>query len=218
LTASTGSLVNPFRYTAREADTETGLYYYRARYYDSNVGRFLSEDPIGFNGGLDFYTYVANSPLNFVDPSGQVIGVRGDFTSWLTALLYLCQSPAACAIINDLENSPELYMVNVSDTYTRDEAVNGKTVYWNPHWALCVKNGVQSPAVELLHELEHLRQHAHHQTRNTEEGATRMTNPAAKQLGEPTRLNYSDARGHSTWALPIPSSKKEQCQCQVPKK
>jgi uncharacterized protein RhaS with RHS repeats len=39
LTASTGSLVNPFQYTARESDTETGLYYYRARYYDPSTGR-----------------------------------------------------------------------------------------------------------------------------------------------------------------------------------
>ncbi len=46
LTASTGSLVNPFQYTARESDMETGLYYYRARYYDPNAGRFISEDPI----------------------------------------------------------------------------------------------------------------------------------------------------------------------------
>src|SRR5229473_6027083 len=59
LTASTGSLVNPFRYTARESDTETGLYYYRARYYDPNSGRFLSEDPVEFNGGgNNFYRYV----------------------------------------------------------------------------------------------------------------------------------------------------------------
>ncbi len=47
LTASTGSLVNPFQYTARESDSETGLYYYRARYYDPRSGRFLSEDPLG---------------------------------------------------------------------------------------------------------------------------------------------------------------------------
>jgi len=46
LTASTGSLVNSFQYTARESDTETGLYYYRARYYDSSLGRFLLEDPL----------------------------------------------------------------------------------------------------------------------------------------------------------------------------
>src|SRR5438309_5310835 len=43
-TASTGSLVNSFQYTGRESDPETGLYYYRARYYDPNAGRFLRED------------------------------------------------------------------------------------------------------------------------------------------------------------------------------
>src|SRR5467141_256452 len=48
LTNSTGSLTNPFRYTARESDTETGLYYYRARYYDPQVGRFATEDPARF--------------------------------------------------------------------------------------------------------------------------------------------------------------------------
>jgi RHS repeat-associated protein len=73
LTASTGSLVNPFQYTARESDTETGLYYYRARYYDQTVGRFISEDPRGFDGGANFYIYAANSPLKYVDPFGTCI-------------------------------------------------------------------------------------------------------------------------------------------------
>jgi RHS repeat-associated protein len=71
LTASTGSLVNPFRHTARESYAETGLYYYRARYYDPNTGRFVSEDPIGFRGGSDFYRYVYNNPVMSTDPSGQ---------------------------------------------------------------------------------------------------------------------------------------------------
>src|SRR5438132_2859130 len=50
LPASTDSLVNPFRYTARESDTETDLYYYRARYYNSTLQRFISEDPVGLRG------------------------------------------------------------------------------------------------------------------------------------------------------------------------
>jgi len=70
LTASTGSLVNPFRYAARESDAETGLYYYRARYYDSATGRFPSEDPINFSGGKNFYRYVHNNAVNFTDPFG----------------------------------------------------------------------------------------------------------------------------------------------------
>ena len=67
---STGSLTNPFQYTARESDTETGLYYYRARYYDPTIGRFVSEDPVAFDGGGNFYRYVNNSPVGLADPLG----------------------------------------------------------------------------------------------------------------------------------------------------
>jgi RHS repeat-associated protein len=69
-TASSGSLTNPFRYTGREFDSETNLYYYRARYVDSNTGRFLSEDPTRFDAGVNFYAYVWDSPVNGNDPSG----------------------------------------------------------------------------------------------------------------------------------------------------
>ena len=69
-TASSGSLANFFRYTGREFDTETGLYFDRARYLDPSTGRFLSEDLIRFSGGENFYTYVSNSPVSFLDPSG----------------------------------------------------------------------------------------------------------------------------------------------------
>lgn len=67
---STGTVVNPLRYTGRELDAETGLYYYRARYMDNSNGRFITEDPIGFNGGNDFYSYVSNHAPNFSDPTG----------------------------------------------------------------------------------------------------------------------------------------------------
>ena len=71
LTASTGTITNPFQYTGREFDSETSLYYYRARYYDPMSGRFLSEDPIRLGGGdMNFYAYTYNHPTNFVDPAG----------------------------------------------------------------------------------------------------------------------------------------------------
>ena len=67
---TSGRVVNNFRYTGREWDPETSLYYYRARYYDAGAGRFLSEDPIGFNGGVNFYAAVSNNPLYATDPFG----------------------------------------------------------------------------------------------------------------------------------------------------
>lgn len=70
IVATTGSLTNSFRYTGPEFDPETSLYYYRARYYDSTGGRFLSEDPIRFQGGLNFFLYAGNSTASFSDPFG----------------------------------------------------------------------------------------------------------------------------------------------------
>jgi RHS repeat-associated protein len=70
LTASTGTLTNPFQYAGREFDPETGIYENRFRYYNQSTGRFISEDPVGFLGGINKYAYVLNMPTNFSDPSG----------------------------------------------------------------------------------------------------------------------------------------------------
>ena len=69
------------KYTGRENDAD-GLYFYRARYYSPQFGRFVSEDPIGFRGGTDLYQYTNDNPVDFRDPLGrdtiQVgIGVQG---------------------------------------------------------------------------------------------------------------------------------------------
>jgi RHS repeat-associated protein len=69
-TNSSGSLTNFFRYTGREFDTETGLYFDRARYLDPSTGRFLSEDPLEFGGEFNFYRYVENNPVLLIDPFG----------------------------------------------------------------------------------------------------------------------------------------------------
>jgi RHS repeat-associated protein len=70
--AETGAPVDGVQYafTGREWDPETGLYYYRARYLDPKVGRFISEDPIGFGEGTNFYAYVGGNPSTYRDPSG----------------------------------------------------------------------------------------------------------------------------------------------------
>ena len=67
-----------YSYTGREFDPESGLYYYRARYYDPRIGRFTQADPIGFQGGdPNFYAYVGNNPVNFTDAFGLVASSAG---------------------------------------------------------------------------------------------------------------------------------------------
>jgi len=59
-----------YTYTGRERDADTGLMYYRARFYDPGIGRFIGSDPIGLNGGINPYAYVGNHPTSLIDPSG----------------------------------------------------------------------------------------------------------------------------------------------------
>ena len=60
----------PFFFTGREWDEDTQLYYYRARYYDPNAGRFITPDPLGLSAGSNPYLYVGNNPVNRIDPLG----------------------------------------------------------------------------------------------------------------------------------------------------
>jgi RHS repeat-associated protein len=70
-TTGTGaSSSNPYQFTSRENDGN-GIYYYRARYYNPQFGRFISEDPISFAGGINHYAYAYDSPTRFFDPSGK---------------------------------------------------------------------------------------------------------------------------------------------------
>jgi RHS repeat-associated protein len=84
----TGTLTgNGARFTGRRLDPETGLYYYRARYYSATLGRFLQTDPIGTRGGINLYAYVGNDPLNLVDPMG---------TNSQLGAVASCSEPSVC--------------------------------------------------------------------------------------------------------------------------
>ena len=70
--AETGSLDNPYQYVGTLGVTkdENGLYHMHNRYYDPKIKRFVTEDPIGLQGGLNLYAYVSGDPINRVDPQG----------------------------------------------------------------------------------------------------------------------------------------------------
>jgi RHS repeat-associated protein len=68
--ATDASHPNRIMFTGREYDKETGLYYYRARYYNPQIGRFLQTDPIGYGSGMNMYSYCGNNSTNGADPTG----------------------------------------------------------------------------------------------------------------------------------------------------
>jgi len=90
--------------------------FYRARYYDPKIGRFISEDPIRFGGGINFYSYVSNNPTNRTDPSGLQACCSGNASGlecysrcvnkFLLNPAAFAASAAATAMVNALANAP----------------------------------------------------------------------------------------------------------------
>jgi RHS repeat-associated protein len=80
---------NPYMFTGRRFDLETGLYYYRARYYNPQIGRFLQTDPIGYSDGINWYNYCSNNPVNGTDPSGQSVDDQSLDWTWYGLFQFL---------------------------------------------------------------------------------------------------------------------------------
>ncbi len=76
IAAQNETIPQPFKYVGQfgvQYEADHNLYYMRARYYDPEIGRFISEDPIGFGGGqVNLYAYVAGNPISGIDPTGLV--------------------------------------------------------------------------------------------------------------------------------------------------
>jgi RHS repeat-associated protein len=72
-----GAASGGYAFTGREWDPDLGLYYYRARFYDPTLARFLSADPLGIAGGTNGYAYVENAPTRFIDPTGLQLVITG---------------------------------------------------------------------------------------------------------------------------------------------
>lgn len=88
MTSSGATNTNSYQFTGRENDGTTGLYFFRARYYNPTFGRFISEDPLPFPAGSDpnLYGYVGNYPTMLVDPLGLDPGNGCGFLGWSCAV------------------------------------------------------------------------------------------------------------------------------------
>lgn len=119
----------PYAFTGREFDKETGLYFYRARYYDPTVGKFVSRDPvvgfISFPQSLNRYQYVYNNPVGFIDPSGEWVGAAFAITG-VGIVLYGLYEFADFLIngTNEIEQKlSECSVTNMESCTTQEELV-----------------------------------------------------------------------------------------------
>jgi RHS repeat-associated protein len=161
---------NPLRFQGQYFDHETGLHYNRFRYYDPEIGRYLSKDPIGIAGGLNLHAYVAN-PIQWVDPLGLVIQLDSaatpvEIADYNTAITYLKGSSEMTKIINDLESSKTVYTVKfhgytvAGRNYGSAFLPGQNTIYWEASQAVrcSASNQTISPALVLGHEMAHANQ------------------------------------------------------------
>jgi RHS repeat-associated protein len=72
VTTTVNTVENNLRFPGQYYNAETSLHYNGARYYDPKIGRYISSDPIGLEGGVNTYAYVRNNPLRYIDPRGLV--------------------------------------------------------------------------------------------------------------------------------------------------
>jgi RHS repeat-associated protein len=120
------TIQQPFKYVGRYGvmAEPNGLYYMRARYYDPNVGRFVSEDPLGFGGGdVNLYAYVRNQPINRADPYGLLVGADDaaiiGLVALSTATVAYLESPTGQAALRQIGNDIVALTQKMNDEIAR---------------------------------------------------------------------------------------------------
>ncbi len=205
--ASSGVVTIPYRYTGQYEDSETDLYYYKARYYDPVLSRFITADPLFLEEmdqrgktvlDLNLYAYVKSSPMVMVDPSGCAIEYAN-----LKSAIYFADSVNSISataegrsLINRLETSSDIFTIQASYFVRYASATQSdQTVRINPTWAgrysyIDTPLGGVSLASEtriLAHELLHL-----DQWNNDEIQTVSLENKVMSQLDDLYRMRYDD--------------------------
>jgi RHS repeat-associated protein len=71
--SKTGVLNQPIQFSTKPYDEQTGLSYYGYRFYSPAIGRWITRDPLGETGGINLCGFAGNSPVNYIDPTGEVV-------------------------------------------------------------------------------------------------------------------------------------------------
>ena len=227
-----------YSFTGKEFDSEIGLYYFEARYYNPETFVFTQADtilPSLYNSqGLNRYSYCYNNPIRFIDPSGHIIELAtkapnpSDYTEaggyatayatyqrqlndYNSAIAYLKTSEDGNALIEKLENSPEVITIRfIYDSDIRYRPFT-RTIDFDPGCGMVLlsdRTSTLSPAVGLAHEMGHAAQHLDGEMKeyianpdNEDISAAfevanmeKYENPISRQLGEPVRYSHTISR------------------------
>lgn len=123
-------------FTGREYDSEIGMYYYRARYYDPELGRFISRDPIGMRDDVNLYGYVGENPVRFTDPMGKekkTLSKKYDITHLIVDIFNLAKDQAHNSMIVFEENTRNSWAFDVkrNPIVAKNATNNNWIVYFN---------------------------------------------------------------------------------------
>jgi len=204
-----GSTTSGYAFTGREWETEVGLYYYRARYYDPQVGRFVSEDPIDEQLGENLYSYALDNPGLYIDPTGETLAVSGYGPSDLRRVMHkiarVRSTPDGRRLLECVERSSRLITISPPPpgTWTisgRRTVFNRKTsvlnfdLDWHPKIPTTAGRIRASGARMLAHELGHacLCIVGNPGWSDEKVNIRSNENPVARALGQPARTGYLD--------------------------
>jgi RHS repeat-associated protein len=205
------AFANPYLFTGRAYDAETGLYYYRARYYDFATGRFLQPDSTGYIDGLNLYAYVANSPMNWVDPSGhaitRIVGPRGgEVGPVYNQARQIPEGRTVVDFLNDPDTLPVQIVADDSCLFrTQFVPVRvpkqispgnygwgpGAIICWNPTMGCITFRGhLESPATLLMHESIHTYRFGKYGMFDSEWDVELWEHPFAQLFGDDLRETW----------------------------
>jgi RHS repeat-associated protein len=170
-TYSGGSFNNRFKFTGREYASNFGIYEYRNRAYHPGIGRFISEDPKGFDGGdKNLFRYVGNDPLNRVDPMG-----LDQFITGYDRITMVRSGPTDAThdgweMKGSHETPPGQVQLEVNRTVRRVPSLDGRGADTTAHSDTRVKNG--DPTIQLQLDVRYATEAGYFTQRKTNDEKT----------------------------------------------
>jgi RHS repeat-associated protein len=221
---TSSAIGNRFLFTGREYNSQFGFYEYRARAYHPGLGRFMSEDPKGFDAGdYNFFRYCENDPWDKSDPMGLDLVPVGDADAtarWNQAYAAWAASPTIGPLLSVIKNSGVVVPVVLHSNPLKDglDSIRGKLYYDPYHGGELKEGGTNSPGVRGAHEISHVERwlrdpngydkdtsrtdrrsiatHKATMSNPEEERALKVEQRYARERGEPARPRYEQYKSY----------------------